>query len=191
LPHDIPIENVKNVSEEKRAERRRFLKYTAGAVVVAAASAAGYYALTTPPAPAPTTTALLITLTPTTAQGTTQVLIGLMVTSQAFKSSEPIPSEYACDGEDVSPPISWSGGAQQIRSYALIVDDVDAPMGAFTHWVIFNIPTAESSLREGIPTVGDPFQRCNTRPKWFRQDRLCGPMPTICYTPLRVSPLCP
>jgi Raf kinase inhibitor-like YbhB/YbcL family protein len=80
--------------------------------------------------------------------------MGLMLMSQAFKNGEPIPSKYACDGEDISPPISWSGAPQQTRSYALIVDDVDTPMGKFTHWVIFNIPAVESSLEEGVPTVG-------------------------------------
>jgi Raf kinase inhibitor-like YbhB/YbcL family protein len=95
-----------------------------------------------------------ITLTPRISQRTTEVRVGLMVTSQAFKSGEPIPSKYACDGEDVSPPVGWSGSPEKTRSYAVIVDDVDAPMGLFTHWVIFNIPGAESSLQEGVPTVG-------------------------------------
>jgi Raf kinase inhibitor-like YbhB/YbcL family protein len=78
----------------------------------------------------------------------------LVVTSQAFKSGEPIPSKYACDGEDVSPPVAWSGAPQQTRSYALIVDDIDAPTGEFTHWVIFNMVAAETSLQGGVPTVG-------------------------------------
>jgi Raf kinase inhibitor-like YbhB/YbcL family protein len=80
--------------------------------------------------------------------------MGLIVMSQAFKNGEPIPSMYACDGEDVSPPISWSGAPQQTRSYGLIVDDIDAPMGKFAHWMIFNIPAAESSLEERVPTLG-------------------------------------
>jgi hypothetical protein len=155
MSDDIPIEKKKNAHEEKRAERRRFLKSTAGAVVVAAAAAGGYYALTTPAAPAPTTTGPPVMLTPRRiTESTAEVRVGLMVTSQAFKSGEPMPSKYACDGEDVSPPMSWIGAPEQIRSYALIVDDVDAPMGAFTYWVIFNIPAAESSLQEGVPTVG-------------------------------------
>jgi Raf kinase inhibitor-like YbhB/YbcL family protein len=154
LPDDIPIGKMKNVREEKRAERRRFLKYTASAIVVAAAAVGGYYALTSPAAPQTTTTAPPITLTPRISERTTEVRVALMVTSQAFKSGEPIPSKYTCDGEDVSPPISWSGANEQTRSYALIVDDLDAPMGAFTHWVIFNIPAADSSLQEGVPTLG-------------------------------------
>jgi Raf kinase inhibitor-like YbhB/YbcL family protein len=154
LPDDIPIEKMKNVREKKRAERRRFLKYTASAIVVAAAAAGGYYALTTPAAPAPTTTAPPITLTPRISQRTTEVRVALIVTSQAFKSGEPIPSKYTCDGEDVSPPISWSGANEQTKSCALIVDDLDAPIGPFTHWVIFNIPAAASSLQEGVPAVG-------------------------------------
>jgi Raf kinase inhibitor-like YbhB/YbcL family protein len=155
LLDDISIEKTKNVHEEKGAERRRFLKYVASAAVVAAAAAGGYYALTTSTTPATTTTMSPITLTPRRITGTTtEVRVGLMVTSQAFKSGEPIPSKYTCDGEDISPPIGWSGAPEQTRSYALIVDDVDAPTGAFTHWVIFNIPATENSLQEGVPTVG-------------------------------------
>jgi Raf kinase inhibitor-like YbhB/YbcL family protein len=134
-------------------DRRRFLKYTASAVVVAAAAAAGYYTLTSRPTPKPSTSATPTMLTPATTKGTTEVRMGLMVTSQAFESGESIPSKYACDGEDVSPPISWSGAPERTRSYALIVNDIDAPMGEFTHWVIFNIPAAESGLQEGVPTV--------------------------------------
>jgi Raf kinase inhibitor-like YbhB/YbcL family protein len=154
LPDQISIGRKKNLHEEKRADRRRFLKYTASAVVVGAAAAGGYYALTTPAAPATTTTVSPTALTPRISQRTTEVSVGLMVTSQAFKSGEPIPSKYACDGEDVSPPISWSGASEQTRSYAVIVDDLDAPMGTFTHWVIFNIPAGQSSLEEGVPNLG-------------------------------------
>lgn len=149
---DISIGNVKNVSEEKGADRRRFLKYTAGAVVLAAAAATGYYALTTQPAPAPTTTAAITPTTtvppPSVTIPTTEVHIGLAVTSQAFGNGERIPSKYTCDGEDISPPISWSGAPEETRSYALIVDDVDAPAGTFTHWVIFNIPRWRAAYRK-------------------------------------------
>jgi Raf kinase inhibitor-like YbhB/YbcL family protein len=158
LPDDIPIGKMKNVGEKKRAERRRFLKYTASAVVVAAAAAGGYYALTTQAAPgtssSTTTTVPTMALTPRISQRTTEASVGLIVTSQAFKSGESIPSKYACDGEDVSPPISWSGASEQTKSYALIVNDLDAPTGTFTHWVIFNIPAADTDLQEGVPTVG-------------------------------------
>jgi Raf kinase inhibitor-like YbhB/YbcL family protein len=103
--------------------------------------------------------------------------MGLMVMSQAFKNGEPIPSKYACDGEDISPPISWSGAPQQTRSYALIVDDIDAPMGKFTHWVIFNIPAVESSLEEGVPTVGTLSNGATQGRNGFGQIGYGGPCP--------------
>jgi Raf kinase inhibitor-like YbhB/YbcL family protein len=63
----------------------------------------------------------------------------LLVTSSAFENLAPIPREYTCDGADTSPPLSWTSGPAGTRSYALIVEDPDAPGGMFTHWVIWNI----------------------------------------------------
>lgn len=71
--------------------------------------------------------------------------------SQAFKNGEHIPSKYTCEGEDISPPLSWSGAPTETKSFALIEDDPNAPAAAFTHWIIFNIPASENSLPENIP----------------------------------------
>lgn len=144
---DTSTENMKNASEDKRSDRLRFLKYTAGAILAVAAAAAGYYALTPPPAPAPATTAATTTVLPPSPSSTTEVHVRLTVTSQAFKNGERIPSKHACDGEDVSPPLSWTGTPEETKSYALIMGDLDAPVGTFTHWVIFNIPAIQNSLR--------------------------------------------
>jgi hypothetical protein len=73
----------------------------------------------------------------------------LKVTSPAFKSGEMIPKKYTCDGEDVSPPIEWSGIPDGTNSVALICDDPDAPMGTWVHWFIFNMPPDTRSLPEG------------------------------------------
>ncbi|MEM3736837.1 MAG: YbhB/YbcL family Raf kinase inhibitor-like protein [Candidatus Bathyarchaeia archaeon] len=78
----------------------------------------------------------------------------MVITSRAFKNNESIPSQYTCDGKDVSPPLCWSGAPQGTKTYALIVDDPDAPGGTFTHWVIFNIPSSESGLQENVPKTG-------------------------------------
>ncbi len=74
----------------------------------------------------------------------------LMLISTAFTAGEPIPSKYTCKGADVSPPLTWQAvtGAQ---SYALIVDDPDAPAGVFTHWVIYNLPASLTGLPEAVP----------------------------------------
>src|SRR5258708_40021479 len=60
-----------------------------------------------------------------------------MLRSGAFQDGGSIPLKYTCDGDDVSPPLEWGGMPPQTRSFALIVDDPDAPGGVFTHWVVF------------------------------------------------------
>ncbi len=75
----------------------------------------------------------------------------LDVSSPAFKQGDMIPVKYTCDGESVSPPLSWSQGPALAGSYALVMDDPDAPSGTFTHWVMFNIPANLPGLNEGVP----------------------------------------
>jgi len=69
--------------------------------------------------------------------------------SSAFSDGQAIPAKYTCDGEDRSPPLRWDG-APAAQSFALIVDDPDAPGGTFTHWVLFDIPAAQHELSEGL-----------------------------------------
>jgi Raf kinase inhibitor-like YbhB/YbcL family protein len=79
----------------------------------------------------------------------------LKLTSPAFAPEAEIPRVYTGDGEDRSPPLAWSGAPEQTRTYALIVDDPDAPSGTFVHWVAFNIPAAGGELPEGVEHRGD------------------------------------
>jgi Raf kinase inhibitor-like YbhB/YbcL family protein len=72
------------------------------------------------------------------------------LTSTAFTHKGAIPSLYSCKDKDVSPPLSWSGAPAGVKSYALIVDDPDAPAGTWIHWVYFNIPGEKSSLEQGL-----------------------------------------
>ncbi|MGB4292887.1 MAG: YbhB/YbcL family Raf kinase inhibitor-like protein [Bacteroidales bacterium] len=73
------------------------------------------------------------------------------IKSPAFKEGELIPSKYTCDGPDISPPLEWSDAPAGTRSFALISDDPDAPVGTWVHWVIFNIPANVNRLNENIP----------------------------------------
>jgi len=75
----------------------------------------------------------------------------LTITSSAFEPNESIPSQYTCDGEDLSPPLSWSNTPADTRSFVLICDDPDAPMGTWVHWVLYDIPAEVRSLEENIP----------------------------------------
>jgi Raf kinase inhibitor-like YbhB/YbcL family protein len=73
--------------------------------------------------------------------------------SPAFTGGGTIPKLYTCDGKDVSPPLAWSGVPEVARSLALICEDPDAPRGAWTHWVIFDIPATVKELGEGVPAL--------------------------------------
>jgi Raf kinase inhibitor-like YbhB/YbcL family protein len=78
----------------------------------------------------------------------------LRLTSSAFTEGGSIPTRYTCEGDDTSPPLAWSGAPQGTRSFALIVDDPDAPDPAhpkmtYVHWVAYNIPATATQLAEG------------------------------------------
>ncbi len=73
------------------------------------------------------------------------------ISSDAFKDGGTIPGEYTCEGENISPPLSWQGVPASTKSIALIMDDPDAPGRTFVHWVIYNIPGSTQKLANGIP----------------------------------------
>lgn len=75
----------------------------------------------------------------------------ITVTSSAFAAGAPIPSRYTCSGDDVSPPLSWTGAPGGARSLAITVIDPDAPGRPFTHWVVFNMPPDTAHVPEGGP----------------------------------------
>jgi Raf kinase inhibitor-like YbhB/YbcL family protein len=69
--------------------------------------------------------------------------------STGFAHGEEIPRRYGCEGEDLSPPLSWSDPPEGTRSLALVVDDPDAPVGTFTHWLGWGIDPGAQGLGEG------------------------------------------
>lgn len=71
--------------------------------------------------------------------------------SDVFAENETIPVQYTCDGENISPPLSWLVPPEATRSLVLIVADPDAPAGTWVHWVLYDIPPALMSLPEGLP----------------------------------------
>lgn len=70
--------------------------------------------------------------------------------SPAFKQGEDIPRKYTCEGEDISPALKWTGTPEGTKSFALINDDPDAPVGIWVHWVIYDLPADSTGLKEGI-----------------------------------------
>jgi len=75
----------------------------------------------------------------------------LLLSSAAFDPGGEIPVRYSCHGENLSPPLAWSGVTQGIYSLALVMDDPDSQPPSFVHWVIYNIPPSSTSLPEGVP----------------------------------------
>lgn len=69
--------------------------------------------------------------------------------SPSFQQEAFIPREYTVDGEDRSPNLVWEGEPAGTQSFALIVDDPDAPAGDWVHWVVYNIPKTWHELKEG------------------------------------------
>lgn len=78
----------------------------------------------------------------------------MALTSPSFNEGEPIPEKFTCDGEDISPELDWFGTPEGTVSLALIMDDPDAPLGTWVHWVVYNLPMDLSGLREGMTGVG-------------------------------------
>ena len=74
----------------------------------------------------------------------------IQLLSNAFSEGGLIPQQHSGDGANSSPALSWSSAPANTQSFALVVDDPDAPSGTFTHWVLFNIPVGASALPEGI-----------------------------------------
>ena len=70
----------------------------------------------------------------------------MKLTSTAFAEGQPIPANHTCDGADVSPPLQWSEAPPSTKSFALICDDPDAPVGTWVHWVIYGLPATASEL---------------------------------------------
>lgn len=95
----------------------------------------------------------------------------LRVASTAFKPSGRIPKNYAGDGDNLSPPLEWSGVPRTTRQFALVCHDPDAPLPlGFTHWVVYGIPESVTRLAEGqkpeafIPGVNDARRQGYTGP---------------------------
>ena len=78
--------------------------------------------------------------------------IPFTLTSPEFVHEEAIPAKFSCDGEDISPILEWTDPPAGTQSFALIMDDPDAPGGLWVHWVLFNLPPDARSLPEAVPT---------------------------------------
>jgi Raf kinase inhibitor-like YbhB/YbcL family protein len=107
--------------------------------------------------------------------------MSLTLKSSAFTHQGPIPARYTCEGDDLSPPLSWSGTPQNTTSFVLIVDDPDAPdpkapKMTWVHWVLYNLPATATELPEGVSTLpGGTLQGLND----WKRTGYGGPCPPI------------
>jgi len=105
------------------------------------------------------------------------------LTSSAFAEGGTIPTKYTCEGSDTSPPLAWSGSPEGTRSFAIIVDDPDAPDPAhpkmtYVHWVTYNIPASVTQLVEGAGKGAMPAGTQEGLNDWKKAE-FGGPCPPI------------
>lgn len=103
--------------------------------------------------------------------------IAMMFTliSRAFGQNQRIPPRFSRDGGNVSPPLQWRGAPKDTKSYALIVEDPDAPSGTFRHWALHDIPSSVTELAEGLDSkAGD---RMHAAVNDFGDRHYDGPQP--------------
>ena len=108
----------------------------------------------------------------------------LRLTSSAFPSGEALPARHTCDGEDLSPPLAWSDPPAGTKSFALVVDDPDAPdpkapRTVWVHWIVYDLPADARALREALRSAGDlPKGARMGRNDWGKPDWR-GPCPPV------------
>jgi Raf kinase inhibitor-like YbhB/YbcL family protein len=78
----------------------------------------------------------------------------IRLTSAAFEDGGSIPKRFTCDGDDVSPPLSWAAVPTGAKALALVVEDPDAPDGTFVHWILLDIPPREQAIAAGDTPTG-------------------------------------
>ena len=77
--------------------------------------------------------------------------MALQLKTAVFKAGGDIPVRHTCDGSDVSPALAWSDAPAGTRSFALIMDDPDAPAGTWVHWLLYDLPATAQELAEDVP----------------------------------------
>lgn len=103
--------------------------------------------------------------------------MGFTIQSSDFANGADIPRAYSCDGEDRSPALAWSGAPAGTKTFALIADDPDAPVGTWVHWVIFNIPAKTQSLSAGVEKKDQLADGAKQGKNDFRKIGYGGPCP--------------
>jgi len=103
----------------------------------------------------------------------------MQLRTKAFEDGGEIPRKYTCEGDDVSPDLSWTNYPAGTKTFALIMEDPDAPVGIFTHWIIYNIPLNVTSLNEGIEKKANLINGIKQGKNDFGKFGYNGPCPPI------------
>ena len=101
----------------------------------------------------------------------------LRLTTTAFQPGGTIPRKHTCDGPDVSPALAWDAPPGTAQSFALIMDDPDAPGGTWAHWVLYDLPAAARDLPEGVPRQEELPSGARQGRNDFRRVGYYGPCP--------------
>lgn len=103
--------------------------------------------------------------------------MAFQVSTTAFPEQGNIPKKHTCDGEDVSPALSWRDLPAGTQALALIADDPDAPVGTFTHWVLYDLSPSARELAEGLPKKPELPDGARQGQNDFRRVGYNGPCP--------------
>lgn len=98
------------------------------------------------------------------------------LTSPVFRPNQPIPTRFTGDGDNLSPPLEWSGAPAGTRSFALVMEDPDAPAGTFRHWGLYHIAGGRDRLPEAVE-AGTPTEDLGFCENDFGQLKYDGPAP--------------
>jgi Raf kinase inhibitor-like YbhB/YbcL family protein len=109
--------------------------------------------------------------------------MGFKLVSSAFADGGAIPQLHTCEGADLAPSLEWSGEPRDTKSYALIVDDPDAPAGTWNHWLLWDIPVSVRALAQGVK----PGQTGVSGTNDFGKPGYGGPCPPKGHGPHRYS----
>ena len=111
------------------------------------------------------------------------------LTSERFTEGQPIPEKYTCDDQNVSPALAWTRPPRGTETFALIMDDPDAPGGTWVHWVLYNIPADDDIPARRAARSG---RHCLRREPWHQhrgQHLLRGSLPALRHAPLLLQTL--
>jgi Raf kinase inhibitor-like YbhB/YbcL family protein len=103
--------------------------------------------------------------------------MSLTISSPSFSTGGDIPKKFTCDGADASPQLVWTEPSPETKSFALLVDDPDAPVGNWNHWTLWNLPAGARGLSQGISKEANLPDGTQQGKNDFRKTGYNGPCP--------------